>query len=333
MPEFRQDPTSGQWVSIARARAERPVELSETAAGGSVEACPFCEGHERETPGEVLAIRTDGSAADGPGWRVRVVANKYPFLEPTAAAPDAMSGDALFPARLADGLHEVIIESPRHVSRITEISDGEMADVLDVYRRRLGQLRRDGRWRYGLIFKNSGAEAGASLAHLHSQTVALPQTPARVREKLSRSAAYHAKRGGTIWSDMIQRECASGERLVSQTERFVALCPFASHTAYQLLVLPKVPAAHFSALTDDALPELAALLRELIARLETLFHPLAFNWLIHTCPFDSMPAEHYQWHVEVVPRVTKTAGYEWATGHAVNAVGPEEAAKRLRQAL
>lgn len=330
MPEFRQDPTSGQWVSIASARAERPVELSEEAAGGLVDACPFCEGHERETPGEVLAIRPAGSAADGPGWRVRVVANKYPFIEPIAAAPNATSGDELLPAMPADGLHEVVIESPHHVSRITEISDGEMGDVLDVYRRRLGQLRCDRRWRYGLVFKNSGAEAGASLAHLHSQLVALSQTPARVRDKLSRSASYYAKHGRTIWSDMIARECEARERLVSQTERFVALCPFASHTAYQLLVVPKAPAAHFSELADDALPELAALLRELIARLESLFNPLAFNWLIHTAPFDSMPAEHYQWHVEIVPRVTKTAGYEWATGHAVNAVPPEEAAQRLR---
>lgn len=331
MPQFRQDPITGQWVSIAPQRARRPSDVQDAAQGSAERNCPFCQGREDQTPEEIFALRTPTSAANAPGWRVRVVANKYPFLAESSADPCGLADESFFPCRAAAGVHEVIIESPRHVTSVSELSVAELTDVLAVYRERLRALRRTGRWRYALLFKNSGAAAGASLAHLHSQLVALPDIPERIVNLLARSQKRFDQSGESLWGEMLRRELAAGERLVARTDCFVALCPFASRQPYEMLLLPAERAAHFSDLSDEALPELATLLRTLIQRLESALAPLAFNWMINTCPFDTIAQRHYHWHVEVVPRVTLAAGYEWASGYAVNAVPPEVAARRLRE--
>ena len=327
MSQFRQNPLTGQWVSIAPNRAERPLEFESGDSSGGV--CPFCEGQESGTPPESLALRNSRDGANGPGWKVRIVPNRYPFVSPVAGVIPAFS-DSLFQIRPSDGIQEVIIESPKHLSGVTDLSTSEWADVLSVYRQRLGQLQADGRWQYALLFKNSGEAAGASLSHIHSQLIALPTVPAAVENMLTRFREHFQKNGSSILTDLIDRECAAGERLVYESEHFVVICPFASRSPYELQIIPRRQAANFSEVADPLLEELAALLRNLIGRLEKVYESLAFNWLFHTCPFDTISQDYYHWHVEVVPRVTKTAGYEWATGYAVNTVSPESAAHHLR---
>jgi len=331
MPHFRQDPITGQWVSVAPERARRPLDFEDALSSASQGDCPFCEGCEDQTPEEVLALRPGGGPANSPGWKVRVVANKYPFVAGEASAPTGTArGDDFFGTAAAAGVHEVIIESPQHLSRVTELSARQLAAVLAVYRDRLRQLRDEGRCPYALIFKNAGRAAGASLEHVHSQLVTLPMVPQRVLDAIGRAEGFYERTGRSLWEELLQRERASGERVVVETERFIAVCPFASRQPYELRVFPRRWSAHFSELADDALPELSALLRSLVARLETVVAPLAFNWMIHTCPFDRKSDQHYYWQIEVVPRVTPTAGYEWASGYAVNVVRPEDAAQRLR---
>ena len=329
MSQFRQNPLTGQWVSIAPQRARRPLDY-EPNQETSQRTCPFCQGQEESTPEESLAIRSADSRANGPGWKVRVVANRYPFVTPELDNEDESAASALFPIRPGEGLQEVIIESPRHVSDVTQLSVSEWSDVLLVYRTRLRQLRDDGRWKYVLIFKNSGEAAGASLSHIHSQLIALPSTPADVEAMNDRLRLHFDQHGRSLLADVVEQEIAAGQRVIHESEHFVALCPFASRQPYEMQVIPKRHSANFDEIADAALSELAALLRDLIARLEKLFQPLAFNWLIRTCPFDTISKEHYHWHVEIVPRVTKTAGYEWATGYAVNIVSPETAAQQLQ---
>ena len=331
MPDFRQDPISGDWVTIAPERAKRPVDFDDSFHPHTSESCPFCEGNEHQTPHEVLALRPHGGITDGPGWSVRVVENKYPFVTADDVGNPARELMGLgLTHRPAVGVHQVIIESPRHVTRLSELEAGEMRDVLYVYRQRLRELRASQRWPYALVFKNNGAAAGASLSHIHSQLVALPMVPERIVRTLNTASEFFQRRGKSIWCDFIERECEAQQRIVARTERFVALCPFASRQPYEVLVAPLSQAAHFSELADDALPELAALLQLLIKRLEILLPSLAFNWMLNTCPFDTNSEQYYHWHVEIVPRVTAAAGYEWATGYAVNAVPPEDAASWLR---
>lgn len=330
MIEFRQDPLTGRWVSIAEDRANRPSDFDGPPPAGGARACPFCEGNEQETPHEVLAVRAADSSADAPGWQVRVISNRFPAFAVDADACEGGEPDELCLRQAALGVHEVIVESPRHLQSVTQLADDEMRVVLRVYRQRLRQLRADGRWRYGLIFKNNGRAAGASLAHLHSQLVALPDLPPQVQQKLDLSRGFFDRHGHSVWSEIIRRERADGRRIVTETASLVAVCPFASRVPYEILILPKQPADRFWEIGDRQADELAVLMRDLVVRLEEVLPEPAFNWLINLSPFDSLDEGHYHWHVEIVPRVTRLAGYEWATGHAINPVSPERAAEALR---
>ena len=136
--------------------------------------CPFCEGREKTTPGEVLALRPPGSATDGPGWRVRVVPNKFPALEAVDATRSAASHPSPVDVFSGDGVHEVIVESPAHLTSVTQLNDLQFADVLEVYRQRLAALKESKIYRQVLLFKNAGPSAGATLSHVHSQLIAIP---------------------------------------------------------------------------------------------------------------------------------------------------------------
>jgi UDPglucose--hexose-1-phosphate uridylyltransferase len=327
MLEHRQDPLTGRWVSIAAARGERPDDFGMVEPRERPGPCPFCEGHEQETPHELLAVRPAASGVDTPGWQVRVIANKYPaFTADAKASP----GDEFYRCDPAAGLHEVIVESPQHLTRVSQLNHDQLATVVRVYCERLRTIGATGRWRYALLFKNSGAAAGASLAHVHSQLIALAHVPAAVANKVARAQAYFAQHRRTIWQAMIEREQADGRRIVTANEHFLAICPYASAAPYELLVLPRRGVCHFAQVSDEEIFALAALLRDLSLRLESKVPAVAYNWLIHTSPFDSTGGEHYHWHVEIVPRLTRTAGYEWATGNAINPVPPEKAAAELR---
>jgi UDPglucose--hexose-1-phosphate uridylyltransferase len=347
MPEFRQDPITGRWVNFAEERAARPFDYGAETLPEAPGPCPFCAGEEHLTPREVLAVRRD-SAEDGPGWQVRVVTNKYPAWSPLGALDGlnfdlpCADGDAqlgrqaclpheFYRRQPAWGVHEVVIESPRHLTKITEVSNAELATVFCVYRDRLRMLRDEGRWRYGLVFKNHGAAAGASLAHIHSQLVALPVVPTHVQERLAGSWRFFERARRTVWSEIIRRERDARERTVMETKRFIAFCPWASRQPYELMILPTAAEHDFCEVSSAAAGELAELVRTLVAKLELVLKPASFNWMIHTCPFDSSPYDHYHWQIEIVPRVMRTAGYEWASGWAVNPVSPERAAATLRE--
>jgi UDPglucose--hexose-1-phosphate uridylyltransferase len=348
MPEFRQDPVTLRWVSIAEERAARPFDYGAETLPETPGPCPFCAGEEHLTPREVLAVR-NSSISDGPGWQVRVVTNKFPAWTPMDS-DEALNFDSphtdsyphpgrqeclphdFYRRQPAHGVHEVIIESPRHLTQVTRLSSDELATVLGVYRDRLRMLRDDGQWRYGLVFKNHGAAAGASLAHVHSQLVALPAVPTHVQERLASSQRYFDRHGRTIWSEIIRRELQSGERVVLETKRFLAFCPWASRQPYELMILPRALEHDFCDVSTSALRELGGLVRQLVIKLEMVLDPASFNWMIHTSPFDSSRYDHYHWQIEIVPRVMRTAGYEWASGWAINPVSPERAATRLRSA-
>jgi UDPglucose--hexose-1-phosphate uridylyltransferase len=329
MLELRQDPLTDRWVSIAAARGERPDDFAVVEPPQQAGSCPFCEGHEGETPHEVLAVRASDSPEDAPGWQVRVIANKFPAF--IASAPPAIDDD-FFRAQPAAGLHEVIVESPEHLACITQLSPGQLATAVRAYRDRLQAIAAEGRWRYALIFKNSGGAAGASLAHVHSQLVALPLVPELIEKKLERSRSFFAENGRTIWREIVDREVADGRRIVLQRGDLVAFCPFASGSPYELAVMSTRGPGGFAQLSEAAAENLSAVLHELVARLARKVRGLAYNWLIHTAPFDSDASEHYHWHVEIVPRLTRIAGYEWATGYAINPLPPEVAAASLRDA-
>lgn len=332
MSELRKDPIVGRWVVVAKGRAERPNDFAAPPSERSTANCPFCEGNEPETPPEVLAYRREGSAPNGPGWRVRVVPNKFPALEATDERDVSRgAGNGLWERRPGFGVHEVILETPRHVRNTAELSVDELSEVYWAYRQRLAELRRDRQLAYGLVFKNVGQAAGASLEHAHSQLVATPWVPESVVEEVSGAARYFEREGRCVYCDLLQQEAAAGTRIVFETPEFAAFCPFASRFPHEIWVVPKRHGSHFDELARHATDQLAQMMHRVLARLETALDQPAYNSIIHTAPFDTQQLRHYHWHIEIMPRVTNVAGFEWGTGCFINAVPPEEAAERLRR--
>ncbi len=329
MSELRKDPIVDRWVIISKARAARPQELSDRPQPRNASrVCPFCEGHEDATTPEVAAIRRAESLPDSTGWQVRVVPNKYPALDMSATTGFQVQG--LNHSVPAVGVHEVIIESPRHLCTTTELTDAEYADVLRIYRQRLLELRNDSRLVAPLIFKNVGTAAGASIEHLHSQLTVLPIVPLELAAELRGAAVYAQAHGRCVYCQLLADELEQQIRMVEQTPNFVAFCPFASRMPLETWILPRQHQADFDSLADALVLELAQLTRSVTAKIESALDHPAYNYIIHTAPFDTSSFDHYHWHIEIIPRVTKTAGFEWGSGYFINPMPPEEAAALMR---
>jgi len=328
MPELRKDPIVDRWVIIAKDRANRPQEIATTSQTTSSAPCPFCEGNEAETPGELLAFRSTGSIADGPGWRVRVVPNKFPALKPTGDTQQ--TSDGFYESHSGIGAHEVIIETPRHRISASELSEDNLREVLRAYRERLIERRKDRRLAYGVVFKNVGGAAGASIEHTHSQLIATPIVPPAVCAELQASLARFRERGRCVYCQLIDQERAAG-RIVHDESSFIAFCPFASRSPYETWILPTAHASRYEAISDGDVTALAQTLKRVIGKIEqALGHP-AYNYVLHTSPFHTPELDHYHWRIEIIPRVTELAGFEWGTGYYINPVPPEEAASMLRE--
>jgi len=327
-PDLRKDPIVGRWVIVAKSRAKRPHDFESTPRLHSGKFCPFCEGNEDKTPSEIVAYRNKGAEANREGWRVRVVPNKFPALEIEGDLNNR--GEGIYDMMRGVGAHEVIIESPQHVVSTSELTDQNMQEVLWVYRDRLVDLKKDPRLVYGMIFKNVGAAAGASLEHSHSQLIVTPVVPIAVWEEMTGSLEFYNYRGRCIYCDMTQQELASEKRIVLDSPGFVAICPFASRFPFETWILPKVHSSHFENIRKNGVEELGTMMRQVIGKIETALDRPAYNYIIHTAPFDSQELGHYHWHIEIMPRLTKTAGFEWGTGFYINPVPPEEAAAFLR---
>jgi UDPglucose--hexose-1-phosphate uridylyltransferase len=328
--ELRSDPVTGRTVIIARGRSERPQDFARATTIRSHATCPFCRGNERETP-QALAAYAVGGAAGEDDWLVRVIPNKYPALSFDAAPPTSLSDAEYAPTTGAGyGAHEVIIESPRHVTCFSRLDLVETQLALRAYRDRLLVHRDKKSLRYGQIFKNNGADGGATIGHVHSQLIATPFLPREVSAELAGCRRYFESHDRCIYCEMIDRETTLAQRTIAETERFIAFCPFAARFPYETWLLPRRHASQFHALDDIALAELAPLLRSLVAATIAASGQDAYNFLIHTAPFDTSATDHYHWHIELFPRMLEVGGFEWGTGCHINPVPPEDAAPQLR---
>ena len=307
-----------------------PTSTRVTVAVVPARVARFCAGHEEDTPPEIVAYASrKRTAADADQrWLVRVVPNKYPAFDTEGNAEVVQDG--LYEGARAVGAHEVIVESPRHVASLTQLSDEEVVLMLQSYRDRIRALQQDGRFRYALVFKNVGPQAGASLEHSHTQLVATPMVPTEIQREVAAARRLYRQHQACFFCRVIADERAHRQRLVSQTSQFLAVCPYASRMPYEMWVLPTAHASHFQDQQDEELEELALFLREMIRKLESLHGNLAYNYFIHTAPFDTSSPRHYHWHIEIFPRLTTTAGFEWGAGYYINPVLPEQAAAVLR---
>jgi UDPglucose--hexose-1-phosphate uridylyltransferase len=339
VPELRTDWLTGRSVLIAENRANRPNDFEPTR--GEVAAaigrphrdeinpsCPFCIGNESRTPASLYEKR----GPDG-RWQVRVVPNIFPAVDsvdeqmvPTIALAPADS-QVVAPST---GAHEVIIECPTHIDRLSALTPAELQMVLEAYAARLAHWSKSSKLRYGLAFKNQGHPAGASMAHLHSQLVALPFVPPKVEAEQKRAAEAYAIEQSCPYCRLIDNEVAAVDRVVFKRDGFIAFCPFASWQPCEIWVMPTLHQPSFEAASPNELQRLAGVLHILIRQLESLIPGVAYNLVVNTAPWASDGDAWNHWRIELLPRLNAFAGLELATGVHINPVAPERAAGQLR---
>ncbi len=342
MPELRKDPLIGRWVIIATDRAKRPVDfVASHDEALSPDTCPFCAGHEGETPTEIFAIRPNGGKGNGPGWTVRVI----PSIKPVLRIEGQLNrhGKGMYDLMDGIGAHEVIIETPDHIPNAADLPVEHLHAALDASRIRMVDLERDPRFRYVLWFKNYGSVAGAGrIQHSRSQLIATPVTPLRVKEELVGTRRYFEDKERCLVCDLAAQERQARVRVVIDTPHILALCPFASRFPFELWIVPKRHGCDFDKLSPEELSDLAAVFKQLLSRLKAVLNDPPYNALLHTAPFRGRHTrvgywktieDDYHWHFELIPRLTRVAGFEWGSGFYINPTPPEEAAKYLREAV
>ena len=330
MPELRKDPVTGRWVIISTERGKRPSDLvvQKTKPRGGF--CPFCTGNEDKTPPEILAFRSEGSKPNGPGWRLRVVSNKFPALRVEGEVN--REGVGLYDKMNGIGAHEVIIETPHHEATLPSLAPKHFEEVLWAYRDRMVDLRKDIRLRYAMIFKNQGEIAGATLEHPHSQLIALPSVPHLVMEEMSGARDYYNYKERCIFCDIVRQEVQQGERVILENSEFIVISPFASFSPFESWILPKRHGSFFEDCQVHEIQSLGGIFSEILRRLEKALDFPPYNFTLHTTPFHESGLEYYHWHFEIIPKLTKFAGFEWGSGFFINPTPPEAAARFLREA-
>jgi UDPglucose--hexose-1-phosphate uridylyltransferase len=343
VPELRIDQLTGMRTLIAPERATRPTDYARAEAGAETAACPFCPGHESETPPEVWANRPGGGEPDSPGWEQRAVPNLYPAL---VAAPaerasvsesgltssadpllaSARSGESdLFGSAPAAGAHEVIVNAARHVPALADLGIEELRGAMAAWRQRIGAHSGEASLVHLLV--NEGPAAGATREHTHAQLAALPFVPPLVARERERFTAYNQRTmGGHLLEDVVVEEVRRRERLVAIDGEAALLCPWASRAPYEMRLVPRTAKARFE--EDDRGAEL--LHRALRALAGLLGEGVALNLWVRTAP---RAAEEFHWHIDLLPRLGTPGSFELGTGVDINAVAPETAAAALREAL
>ncbi len=335
MPELRKDPVIGRWVIIATERGKRPSDFAVEQEVVDKKGCPFCEGSEDKTPPEIYALRGN-SKPNGPGWEVRVVPNKFPALRIEGDLDKV--GVGMYDRMNGIGAHEVIIESPSHGKKLESLSIETLSKVFEAYKIRMLDLQNDHRFRYIIVFKNEGLAAGASLSHSHSQLIATPVTPKRVKEELEGAQEYFKYKDRCVYCDIIREELHQKARVVYENKDFISFCPFASRFPFEVQILPKRHQPDFHGIQPNEILSMSDAVKVTLNKLAKALNKPQYNYIVHTGPvrrqrpgYWTTIDQDFHWHIEVMPRLTKVAGFEWGTGFYINPTIPEEAAKFLQE--
>ncbi len=329
MNELRKDILLGRWVVILSNSCKPedysiPQDYKEPDEG-----CILC-------PENSTGMKEIFSLKEGSQWMVRVIPNPDQVLQ--VEGDLKRRGVGIYDAMNSIGANEIIIESPRHNMPPEEIGDEQMKRIVSVYRSRLEDLEKDARLRYILIYKNHGFMAGARYSHPHSLLMATPIIPKRLKEELDGAKDYYSYKERCIFCDIMHEELTKGERVIMETQHFVLFCPFAPRFPFEVWLMPKRHNCAMHESTHEELNELGILLGGLIKKMKRLFGDLPYNYVIHTAPNRIPRRDHwhtlgddFHWHIEFMPRLLRTGGFEWGSGFYVIQTSPEDSAKYLRE--
>jgi UDPglucose--hexose-1-phosphate uridylyltransferase len=324
MIEIRQDPTTRTWILVGHSGADVGQKHAQ-------DGCPFCPGHEAETPPTLAAI----TGPDG-AWRVRAFPDKMPVFQ--VEGDLGREAEGVYDRMRNVGAHEVVVETREHGTTLGRLSAEDIARVLQMFRRRIQDLKNDTRFRYIQVFKNQGLQAGSFINHAHSHLVATPVIPRRLEAELRWSKRHFDLKERCLYCDILRQERSQGARMVEEHSAFVAFCPFAPRFSYEVWVLPVAHRHRFEDLDDPALAELAQFLKRVLQRVEGVIPD--YHMVLHTLPNEKSPAmwglaweslmADFHWHIEILPRPTEVTRLHREEEFYVNPVPPEDAARQLR---
>ena len=330
MSELRQNLITRDWVIIATDRAKRPDQFTNPKKSIAPlpphrADCPFCVGNEEDGTLETFCLgdRTD--------WKVRAIRNKYPALSPTAEPMRISSG--IHRTMSGIGVHEVIVEHPRHDLTTALLSVEDVKNILLVYRLRYLEIRKYPHIETIIIFKNHGESAGTSLEHPHSQIAATPVVPSQFRSRIDEAVRYFDDTGECLFCRTLEDELASGERVIFESQHFVAFIPYAALSPFHIWIFPRRHSSSFDEITDPEIADLADTLKTVLAKLYYGLNNPDYNYNIRSAPIAEQATKYFHWYIPIVARVSKQAGFELGSGMFINTALPEESAEFLRSAI
>jgi UDPglucose--hexose-1-phosphate uridylyltransferase len=327
MPELRQNIITREWVIIAKERAQRPDQFARPKKEALplqryVPDCPFCLGNEHLTIKETYRLTGDHS------WKVRVVLNKYPALSQEGDRVRRIDG--IYRSMTGVGSHEVVIEHPRHDLAPATFSVQEMSDVIAAYQQRYMEHKKDRRVEAIIIFKNHGESAGTSLLHPHSQIAAMPIVPTQIRNRMEESIRFFDEMGECVFCRTLKHELLDRQRIVFESEHFVAFIPYAALSPFHLWIFPRRHMSSFDDIFDWEIGDLALAMTTVLGKLHYGLNNPDYNYSIRSVPAQDGNREYFHWYVAIIPRISKTAGFEIGSGMYINTTVPEESAAYLR---
>lgn len=324
--ELRKDLVSGEWILVARGRRKRPHEFVKQSIAESVgaEGCPFETSHINGMSPVAWYARPGAQNDVLEEWFVQAIPNKFPALAPHKQSSCPLrTSHGIYTYMPGVGYHEVIVTRP-HERSWGQMTQKETELVIRAYRDRYTALQKDACVTYILIFHNHGAQAGASIAHPHSQMVALPIIPPDVERSLRGSRRFYEENHSCIHCYMIDWERKTNERIIYENEAFLVMAPYASHVSLEVRVYPKEHNPHFELITERQIPFFAEAMVTTLSRLYKALNDPPYNFFIHTAPANQDSIEHYHWHAEILPKIAVSAGLELGTGMDVVVVAPED---------
>jgi len=321
--QLRLDPLSGRWVAVSTDRSSRSSTFvhRKKAPRNERATCPFCPGHEENTP---PALETYGSEGQ---WLVRVVPNRYPAFEGNQPFVVDHRGP-VFTEAPASGIHEVLVFSPDHDLEWSDFTDNQCVLVMSAIRDRVEEHQSTSGLRYSQVIVNSGREAGASIEHPHGQLLGIPFVP---RELVDEQGSFARFAGGCLLCTATASEERVGYRIVEEADTAVTIAPFWSGTPYEMLIVPRTHEAHLHHASPQDLEGIGIAIRNALAALDRKLGDIAYNVVFHSAPYRA--SAPYHWHVHILPKLTTRAGFELGTGVYINVVAPEAAATDLRSSL
>lgn len=324
--ELRFDPVSEDWVVIATGRAKRPDDFlkngqkkEKSKAVATDKECFFCTLAGQEPPVLLRGkIKND--------WDIAVIPNKFPAFTHGFGLEEKKKGP--YKRMNGVGFHEVVI-TRHHTRHLAEMETEEIRELINVYQERYLDLMNEEHINYISIFHNHGEEAGASVAHPHSQIIAIPVLDPDLEGSLNGSARYFSRHQRCVHCDMIAEDRRDGRRIIFENEKFVGLCPYAARAAFEVRVYPKEHHAYFERINDQDKTLFAQAIKEVMGMVNRGLNNPPYNFFIHTAPCDGRDYNHYHWHFECLPKTSTWAGFELSTGIEISTIEPEKAAEYL----